>query len=267
MQILGQLFHKNTQEQENNVRYMPDIQDYMPIFAALKKINVKHQYLTKMKYIAYYRVSTNKQSLGIDAQRNAVEQFISSSKDNVLIASFEEKESGKNANRTELNNALLLAKKEDACLLIAKLDRLSRDVAFLFNLQKNGIEFRALDLPQFNTLTLGIFATIAQYERELISSRTKAALSELKKKGVKLGAPKCYLTDEIREYAHQRSKEIAMNNPNNIRSKAFIEALLKQNKRVAEIADELNENGFLTSQGCKFNKIQVYRLIKMYKLK
>lgn len=220
-----------------------------------------------MKFVAYYRVSTNKQSLGLDAQRISVTNYIDKDKDNILLAEFEEKESGKNDNRTELSKALDLCKKESATLLIAKLDRLSRKVSFLFNLRDSGINFISLDCPNFNTLTLGIFATIAQSERELISQRTKAALQAKKAQGFKLGRPNAIIKKEWRELAYLKSKEKAYNNPNNRRAKSMIEMLLKNTNNISEIVRQLNNNGFVTSQGCKFTNVQVNRLIKMYDLK
>lgn len=219
-----------------------------------------------MKYVAYYRVSTQKQSLGLDAQRSSVLNYIGSKQDVELINEFAEKESGKCDNRVELNKALSLCKKENATLIIAKLDRLSRKVSFLFNLRDSGINFVALDCPDFNTLTLGIFATLAQSERELISQRTKAALAEKKKQGFKLGRPNATFKKEWRELSYQVIKEKADNNENNKRAKSMIEALLKITSNKAEIARKLNENGFVTSKGSKFNPIQVIRIIKRYNL-
>lgn len=219
-----------------------------------------------MKYVAYYRVSTNKQSLGIEAQKNAVQSFLSSNNDSVLLSCFEEKESGKNDCRIELNKALSLCKKENATLLIAKLDRLSRKVSFLFNLRDSGIDFLSLDCPNFSTLTLGIYATLAQTERELISNRTILALQELKKQGAKLGAPNAHLTNEAREKAYQVRKDNARNNPNNKKAALLVEALLHQGYNKAQIARKLNENGFLTSQNCQFNPSQVFRIITLFNL-
>ena len=219
-----------------------------------------------MKYVAYYRVSTQKQSLGLDAQRSSVLNYLNSKQDVELINEFAEKESGKCDNRIELNKALSLCKKENAKLIIAKLDRLSRKVSFLFNLRDSGINFVALDCPDFNTLTLGIFATLAQSERELISQRTKAALAEKKKQGFKLGRPNATFKKEWRELSYQVIKEKADNNENNKRAKSMIEALLKTTSNKAEIARKLNENGFVTSKGSKFNTIQVFRIIKRYNL-
>lgn len=220
-----------------------------------------------MRYVAYYRVSTNKQSLGIEAQKISVKNYIDKDNSNILLAEYEEKESGKNDNRIELHKALELCKKESATLLIAKLDRLSRKVSFLFNLRDSGINFVSLDCPNFNTLTLGIFATLAQSERELISQRTKAALQAKKSQGFKLGRPNASIKKEWRELAYIKSKEIAYNNANNKRAKSVIEALLKTTQNKSYIAKVLNNNGFLTSKGCKFTVVQVNRLIKMYNLK
>lgn len=228
------------------------------IFASLIKIE-------NMKYIAYYRVSTNKQNLGIDAQKNAVENYIKANNAN-LIGSYQEKESGKNDDRKELRKALEQCKKEDATLLIAKLDRLSRKVSFLFNLRDSGINFLSLDCPNFNTLTLGIFATLAQAERELISQRTKAALQIKKQNGVKLGTPKKNVSEDIRNLAYTKIKSNANENVNNKRAKCVIEALIKTTNNKAEIARKLNEGSFTTSKGGKFTSIQVIRLIHRYNI-
>jgi DNA invertase Pin-like site-specific DNA recombinase len=131
------------------------------------------------KFVAYYRVSTDKQGergLGMAAQKADVERFVAQMNGQVL-ASFPEVESGKRAsNRPQLHAALARAKVEGATLLIAKIDRLSRDAAFLLQLQNSGADFVACDMPDANKLTVGIMALIAQHEREAISARTKAAL-------------------------------------------------------------------------------------------
>ena len=219
-----------------------------------------------MKYVAYYRVSTTKQELGIIAQKKAVNDFIEKDKDNILIDSYEEKESGKLDNRCELNKALNKFKKENAILLIAKLDRLSRKVSFLFNLRDSGINFVSLDCPNFNTLTLGIFATIAQAEREMISQRTKLALKVKKDNGIKLGTPKKYIPEEIRNLAYNKKKKLADENINNKLAKSLVEALIKTTTNISEIARKLNENGFKTSRGGNFTAVQVKRLIDRYKI-
>jgi DNA invertase Pin-like site-specific DNA recombinase len=144
-------------------------------------------------YVSYYRVSTDAQGqsgLGLESQQSAVETFIASKgEDARLLASYIEVESGKKDDRPQLAAALAYAKSKKACLIIAKLDRLSRKAAFLLNLRDSGVDFEALDCPQMNTLTLGVMAVFAQFEREQISARTKTALQAAKARGVKLGNP------------------------------------------------------------------------------
>jgi DNA invertase Pin-like site-specific DNA recombinase len=143
-------------------------------------------------FIAYLRVSTERQGrsgLGLEAQKAAVDAFIASKSGAKLIAPpFVEIESGKKNDRPELIKALLRAKVTGSCLLVAKLDRLSRNAAFLMTLRDSGVPFVAADQPEANNLTIGILALVAQNEREAISSRTKAALACAKARGVKLGS-------------------------------------------------------------------------------
>ena len=215
-----------------------------------------------MKYVAYYRVSTKRQSLGIEAQKDAVSRFINADNTNIVVAEFSEQESGKNDDRLELSKAIEFCKNNNATLLLAKLDRLSRKISFIFSLRDSGVNFIALDVPNFNTLTLGIFATLAESERELISTRTKSALSELKKQGVKLGAPNAKFTDEMRAKAHERKTSIAQSNTNNKRAICIIKEMINRTSNISEIARYLNDNGFKTSRGGNFSCIQVKRLIK-----
>lgn len=145
-----------------------------------------------MKYVAYYRVSTKKQGqsgLGLEAQRSAVEKFTSNYSDDILTE-FTDIESGKNDDRPELKKAIEEAKRNNAQLIIAKLDRLSRNAAFIFTLRDSKVDFICADMPTANSVTIGIMAVLAQDERERISQRTKAALFELKKQGKKLGSLK-----------------------------------------------------------------------------
>ena len=146
---------------------------------------------TRKAYVAYYRVSTDEQErsgLGLDAQRKAVIDFINGGAAN-LIAEFTEIESGKRNDRPQLAEALKLCRKEKAVLVIAKLDRLARNVAFISNLMESGVDFQAVDMPDANRLTVHILAAVAEHEREMISQRTKAALQAAKARGVKLGSP------------------------------------------------------------------------------
>ena len=143
------------------------------------------------RFIAYERVSTARQGvsgLGLEAQRRSIDAFAASRNAEVL-ARFTEVESGRNPDRPELAKALHLSKITGATLVIAKLDRLSRNAAFLLTLRDSGVRFLAVDLPEANDLTVGIMALVAQAEREAISRRTKEALAVAKARGVKLGNP------------------------------------------------------------------------------
>ncbi len=217
-----------------------------------------------MKYVAYYRVSTKRQNLGIDAQRNTVVNYINNI-NGELINSFEEKESGKCDNRSELLKAIDYCKTNRAILVIAKLDRLSRNVSFIFALKDANIKFYCCDLPELNTLTLGIFATLAQSERETISSRTKAALQAKKDKGFKLGAPNASISNDMRIKSAEALRRKADNNANNRRAYTVISPLIERNMTLQAIATYLNNNDFRTSKNCLFTPIAVSRLIKRYK--
>ncbi|MDE7438431.1 MAG: recombinase family protein [Muribaculaceae bacterium] len=217
-------------------------------------------------FIAYYRVSTNKQNLGLDAQRAAVANYLRNIDSANIIAEFSEHESGKRDNRTELLSAIAECKRTNSTLIIAKLDRLSRNVSFVFSLKDSGVEFVACDLPQFNTLTLAIFIGLAQQERELISQRTKAALAvkreQLAAQGKKLGRPNASFSDKDRAKASQSNKNKSLNHPNNVKALAVIRLLLKQTCSLTEIAKHLNDGGFRTMNEKLFTPCSVSRLIK-----
>lgn len=142
--------------------------------------------------VAYYRVSTAKQGasgLGLEAQQTAVEAFCSSRGWDLTAPPYVEVESGKRDDRPELDAALERARLTGATLVVAKLDRLSRDLHFLTKLQKDGARFIAVDMPEANELTVHIMAAVAQAERKAISRRTKEALAAAKARGVRLGNP------------------------------------------------------------------------------
>lgn len=141
------------------------------------------------RYVGYYRVSTKRQEqsgLGLEAQQMSISSYVDL-KSGILLADFNEIESGKVNNRPKLYEAIEACRLYDATLLIAKLDRLSRDAAFLLTLQKGDVPFIAVDMPDANNMTIGIMALLAQQEREMISKRTKEALAILKSKGKRLG--------------------------------------------------------------------------------
>lgn len=142
-------------------------------------------------FVAYYRVSTDKQGLkglGMEAQREAVSRFMTGKGD--LAAAFIEVESGRKDNRPQLHAALAECRKRRAVLVIAKLDRLARNVHFISGLMNSDVEFVAVDMPSASRLTIHILAAVAEHEREMISQRTKAALAAAKARGIKLGNPR-----------------------------------------------------------------------------
>lgn len=214
------------------------------------------------KFIAYYRVSTQKQGnsgLGLEAQRTDVSRFIS--KGGELIKEFQDIESGKKNNRPNLIKAIEECKNQGATLLIAKLDRLSRNASFIFTLRDSKIDFICCDMPNANSVTIGIMAVLAQDERERISHRTKSALAELKSKGIKLGSPE-NMTVEARMKGLETRKQNALENENNRKATALIISMKQGGKTFAQITRELNELGFKTRTGKKFQQNQVQILYK-----
>lgn len=213
-----------------------------------------------MEYIGYIRVSTRSQGqsgLGLKAQSDAIDKFVG---DGTLIYTYKEIESGKNDSRPILKEAIAHTKRIGGKLLIAKLDRLSRNASFIFQLRDSGVDFIACDMPDANKLTVGIMAVLAQDERERISQRTKDALAELKKNGVKLGSPQ-NLTDRSRELAKISIQKKARDNENNKRARAYARSLRTQGLSFQKIADDLNENGYKTAKGFEFKATQVWRLV------
>jgi DNA invertase Pin-like site-specific DNA recombinase len=141
------------------------------------------------QFVTYYRVSTDRQGrsgLGLEAQREAVARYLASVGGN-LVAEHTEIETGKRNDRPELAKALAVCRKRRTKLVIAKLDRLSRNVAFIAALMDSNVEFVACDNPHAARLTLHILAAVAEHEREMISIRTKAALAAAKARGKALG--------------------------------------------------------------------------------
>ena len=215
------------------------------------------------KFIAYTRVSTTKQGLGLDAQTNAINNYIASH-GGTIIAQYSEKESGKETiNRIELQKAIAHAKREGATLIVAKLDRLSRSIADIFTLRKDKqLVFEVCDLDASDTLMLGIFATLAQQERELISRRTREALAALKNKGVKLGNPNA--AEQLRQVSQQGVQARKANAKSNQANRHAYDAIRLMPGTLNEKAAYLNNNGYLTRNGKNFSATQVSRLIAMY---
>lgn len=214
------------------------------------------------KYIAYYRVSRKEQGisgLGLSAQRSSVEKYVSS-QDGTILNEYTEIETGTNKRkRIEIQKAIQMAKSENAVLVIAKLDRLSRNVNFISSLMDSGIEFIAVDMPTANNFTIHIFSALAEQEAKLISSRTKQALAELKKKGSVLGNPK-NLNDNARAKGVATIKENAINNDRNRQAQSVIMSCKERGMSYREIAKYLNELNFKTRYGNQFLAPTVHQL-------
>ena len=221
-----------------------------------------------MKYIAYYRVSTKmqgKSGLGLAAQKEAVKNYIAPED---LLSEFTDIESGKNNNRVELKKAIELCKRFAATLVIAKLDRLSRNVTFISSLMDSKIKFVAVDMPQANDFTIHIFAALAQQERKMISERTRAGLKKsTKKKGFHNSViRKAVLKNAETNCKKARSihSENSKNNHNNMRAFALIKALRTSANTWSNIAIELNKSGYKTANNKNFQAVQVQRIFNKY---
>lgn len=209
------------------------------------------------KYIAYYRVSTQKQGtsgLGIEAQKSSVSRFLNN--DSILLHELTDIESGKRNDRPNLLLAIEMCKKENAILLIAKLDRLSRNVGFIYTLKESQVKFKCCDMPDANSVTIGIMAVLAQEERERTSQRTKDALAELKRQGIRLGSPENLNTD-ARLKGLKARQENALRNEDNRKAAALISAFRNDGKSFYAITQQLNELGFKTRRGKIFTQVQV----------
>lgn len=194
--------------------------------------------MAKGNFIAYYRVSTDRQGksgLGLEAQREAVETFLNGGNWQ-LVAEHTEVESGKRNDRPELAKALDACRRHKAQLVIAKLDRLARNVHFVSGLMESGVDFVAADMPEANKLTVHLLAAVAEHEREQISARTKAALAAARARGKKLGWAMPERRDE-QQWAARKGTDAAV-------SKADTFAA-----NVAPIIREIQSAGITTLQG------------------
>jgi len=221
----------------------------------------------KGRYVSYLRVSTDRQGrsgLGLEAQRAAVESYLNGGSW-TLLEEYVEVESGKKNDRPQLAKALHHARVTGATLVIAKLDRLSRDAHFLLGLDKPGVDFVAADMPHANRLTVGIMALVAEQEREAISKRTKDALAAAKRRGVKLGNPNgaaalrragkgnAAAVARVQEAAHRRAEDV----------QPVIEELQQAGvTSLRAIARALNERGIRTPRGGKWHPTGVARLLE-----
>ncbi|WP_236775324.1 recombinase family protein [Agrobacterium tumefaciens] len=214
------------------------------------------EHIPMTDYIAYYRVSTQRQGqsgLGLEAQQKAVQGFLQAS--DKIVAEYTEIESGKRNDRPELAKALAHAKTIGATLLIAKLDRLARNLHFITGLQESKASFQAVDIPNANTLMVQLLAMIAEHEARMASERTTVSLAAAKARGVKLG----------------------VHNPNVMagviaKGKASADSLYKIIQTIPDyrslsnraLAKALNEKGFKTINGNDWTHIQVKRVIERH---
>jgi DNA invertase Pin-like site-specific DNA recombinase len=215
------------------------------------------------EFVAYYRVSTQRQGrsgLGLEAQQTAVRDYLNGG-DWRLVAEVTEVESGKRTDRPKLAEALKLCRIHDATLIIAKLDRLARNVAFISNLMESGVEFHAVDFPQANRLTVHILAAVAEHEAKIISERTKAALAAAKRRGVKLGgyrgtviskAMRKASADAIAKRADARAVDLGP---------TIAEVQAAGAKSLRDIATGLNERGIPAARGGQWTAVQVSRVL------
>ena len=220
-------------------------------------------------YIAYLRQSTTKQEmsgLGVEAQREIIQNYL---KDRKPIAEYIETESGRKSDRPKLTEALGLCRKTSSTLIVAKLDRLSRNVAFTSKLLESDVEIVFCDFPEANKLVLHIISSIAEYEAGLISQRTKQSLQAKRARGCRLGKSENLLSRLLQavENSNRTNRQKALDNPNNKRAIAMLRGLVKEERSLSEMARILNEEGFVTSKGCQFEASQVSILLKRYDLK
>jgi DNA invertase Pin-like site-specific DNA recombinase len=220
--------------------------------------------MSEVKWISYLRVSTDRQGqsgLGIEAQRNSVAEYLNGGKWS-LIKEYTEIESGKRSERPMLAKAIKACRVYGAKLVIAKLDRLSRDAHFLLGLEKAGIDFVAADMPNANRLTVGIMAMVAEEERRMISKRTIDALAAAKRRGTKLGGDRGVVPSQkasamgvaaLQTRANSRAADIAP---------IITELQAAGAESLRAIADGLNDAGIPTAreQG-KWSAIQVQRTL------
>ena len=210
------------------------------------------------KFVAYYRVSTTGQDesgLGEKAQKMAVQAHLAASPEAELVAEFREVESGKKKNRPELAEAIKLCKRHKATLIIAKLDRLARNVHFISGLMESGVDFVACDNPHANRLMVHILAAFAEHERELISQRTKDGLAAAKARGVVLGANAAALKVKHCQAADQHATAII----------EAVRAIPEEGRtHIAGLTREMNNRRIPTMKGGAWHRQSVYRLLDRF---
>jgi DNA invertase Pin-like site-specific DNA recombinase len=221
---------------------------------------------TNGTYVAYYRVSTDRQGksgLGLDAQRAAVDAYLNGG-NWTLVESFTEVESGRRNDRPELAKALDLCRRKRATLVIARLDRLARNVAFIANLMDADVDVVAVDMPEANRFTLHIMAAMAEHEAALVSQRTKAALQAAKDRGRKLGWS---MPSRRQEQAQASRNGAAGNRAKADRHAANVLPVVRDIERAGVttlqgIADALNARGIRTARGRRWYASTVRNLLE-----
>ncbi|HUY88983.1 MAG TPA: recombinase family protein [Pirellulales bacterium] len=222
------------------------------------------------KIVSYYRVSTQRQAgsgLGLEAQQAAVQRY-AASQGAQIVAHFTEVETGKSSTRPQLAAAIRLAKANGATLVVAKLDRLARNVAFTAALMESGVDFIACDNPHANRLTLHILAAVAEDEARRISDRTKAALAAAKARGVKLGAasPRSPFRNGMKPNTRAASARSAELRAERVRENyasilPTMRAMRESGETFAAIAVWLNKQGYRTTRGHEFGRSTVMRVL------
>lgn len=215
------------------------------------------------KFVVYLRVSTSRQGesgLGLEAQRAAVGNFVRSMNgQGEIVKEFVEIESGKRVDRPVLAEAIRFCRESSSVLLVAKLDRLSRNLHFITTLQNSKVEFCSADNPHLTPFLVHILVAVAEHERNLIASRTKAALEAAKARGVKLGNPRY---EEAVPKAVAARQAIATERNTELR-RIVRETMAKTGlTKLADIAEALNLRGIKTNQGCQFTPTHIHRLLK-----
>ncbi|GJE81066.1 recombinase family protein [Methylorubrum thiocyanatum] len=217
------------------------------------------------RFVSYLRVSTKRQGdsgLGLEAQRKAVTDFLNGGRW-LLVTELVEVESGKRADRPKLTEALRLCRLHNATLVIAKLDRLSRDAHFLLGLQRARVRFVAADMPEANEMVVGIMAVVAQAERKMISARTKAALAAAKERGVKLGGPTHHLPAQAGRAAEASASARSSKAQDRASDLARDIAELRSEgaSSLRDIAAGLGRRGITTPRGAAWTATAVRRVL------
>jgi DNA invertase Pin-like site-specific DNA recombinase len=214
------------------------------------------------RFIAYYRVSTDKQGrsgLGLEAQQEAVRSYLNGG-NWTLVDEVTEVESGKRDDRPALDRALGLCRLYGATLVVAKLDRLARNVAFISKLMDSGVDFVAVDFPQANRLTVHILAAVAEHEAALISQRTKAALAAAKARGVTLGNP-ANLRNQIDGSVKGNAAKAAQADKRAADLLPIIAPLKADGASLRQIAERLTRRGIPAPRGGTWSAVAVKRIL------